>query len=117
MLSLGARHYFAIVDEQHTIKDPITVVRVFENSGPDGIRELSRDVVWVRTTLLDQIEAGEVRCRAKPINEKQALRIRERWEKKIDYRYSIVVDKDDPTDEPVRVIREWDASSGDVVYE
>jgi hypothetical protein len=117
MLSLGSRRYFAIVDDQHGVKDPLTVVRVFDDGGADGIQELSPECVWIRTALLDRIDAGEVPYRAKHINEKQALRIRERWERKIAYRYSILVEEDDPTDKPVGVIREWDASAGDRVYE
>jgi hypothetical protein len=117
MLSLGPHHYFAIVDNQHDVKDPLTIVRVFDDVGPGGVRELSPDVRWVRTTLLDRIDAGEVPYRAKPINTKQALRIRARWEKKITYRYSILVRENDPADEPVGVLREWDAATGNVVYE
>ncbi|MFI7547672.1 hypothetical protein [Actinoplanes sp. NPDC049599] len=117
MLSLGPHHYFAIVDDRHDVKDPLTVVRVFADVGAGGVRELTREVVWVPTTLLDRIDRGEVGYRAEPINEKQALRIRERWEKKISYRYSVVVREDDPAGEPVGVIREWDAAAGDLVYE
>ncbi|MCA2214131.1 hypothetical protein [Jidongwangia harbinensis] len=106
------------MDAQHTVKEPLTVVRVFDEAGADGTRELSRDdVLWVRTTLLDRIATGEVPLRAVPITEKQALRIRERWERRISYRYSVVVDADDPTEETLGVVREWDASAGNAVHE
>lgn len=117
MVSLGRHHYFAIVDDSHDIKSPRTIVRVFDDMGPDGTRELTSDVVWARTTVLDRIRAGEVPYQAKSITEKQALRIRERWEKKIAYRYFVLVWEDDPTEKTVNVIREWDSSVFDTVYE
>lgn len=40
---------------------PVTVVRVVEGAGPYGITELDRDAAWVRTDVLDRIEAGAVR--------------------------------------------------------
>jgi hypothetical protein len=112
----GPCRYFAIVDDRHDVKDPLTVVRVDEQAGPAGVRELSRDVRWVRTTLLDRIDAGEVPYRAKLISDRAAAHIRERWEKKISYRYSLLVRDADPADGPVGVLREWDASDRDWVY-
>jgi hypothetical protein len=108
--------YFAIVDDRHDAKDPLTLVRVDEQAGPAGVRELSRDVRWVRTTLLDRIDAGEVPYRAVSIGDRAAGHIRERWEKKISYRYSLLVRDADPTDAPVGVLREWNATDRDWVY-
>jgi hypothetical protein len=108
--------YFAVIDDRHDAKDPVTVVRVVEGTGPYGITRLNDDAAWVRTTLLDQIEAGEVPYQLRSITRKAAARIRERREKKITFRYSILVRDDDPTDEPIGVLREWDAASGDSSY-
>ncbi|MEE6309149.1 hypothetical protein V1634_20120 [Plantactinospora veratri] len=101
------------MDDEHDVKDPVTVVRVSERT---GVTMLHDDAAWVRTTLLDRIEAGEVAYQVRPISEKAAARIQQRREKKVAYRYSIVVTDDDPTDEPVGVLREWDASDGSGVY-
>jgi hypothetical protein len=109
-------HYFAILDDQHDVKDPLTVVRVVEGGGPYGVTRLNEDAAWVRTVLLDQIEAGEVPYRVRSITSKAAARIRERREKKIAFRYSILVGDDDPTDTPQGVLREWDPSGGGWPY-
>jgi hypothetical protein len=108
--------YFAVLDDRHDTKDPVTVVRVVEGAGPYGITRLNDDAAWVRTTLLDQIEAGEVPYRLRSITRKAAARIRERREKKVAFRYSILVRDDDPTDEPTGVLREWESASGDSSY-
>ncbi|MGW4942996.1 hypothetical protein ACWEOZ_15585 [Actinoplanes sp. NPDC004185] len=108
--------YFAVTDDRHDTKDPVTVVRVVEGAGPYGITRLTDDAAWVRTTLLDRIEAGEVPYQLRSITRKAAARIRERREKKIAFRYSILVRDEDPTDEPIGVLREWDAASGDASY-
>ncbi|MEU8232712.1 hypothetical protein AB0C12_24285 [Actinoplanes sp. NPDC048967] len=108
--------YFAVTDDRHDAKDPVTVVRVVEGAGPYGITRLNDDAAWVRTTLLDQIESGEVPYRLRSVSRKAAARIRERREKKIAFRYSILVRDDDPSDEPIGVLREWDAASGDSSY-
>jgi len=99
--------YFAVVDGDHDVDDPLTVVRVTADA---GVTELTHNVAWVRTTLLDRIVAGEVPQQARPITEEAAVRIRERWDQKIAYRYFILVRDDDPTDKPVGVLRERDTS-------
>jgi hypothetical protein len=109
-------HYFAVTDDRHDVKDPITVVRVVEGAGPYGVTRLNDDAAWVRTALLDQIEAGEVPYWIRSITPKAAARIRERREKKIDFRYSILVRDDDPDDTPRGVLREWDPSGGGWPY-
>ncbi|WP_230394846.1 hypothetical protein [Plantactinospora alkalitolerans] len=106
-------HYFAVVDDEHDVKDPLTVVRV---SGRTGVTELHDDAAWVRSTLLDRIEAGEVAYQVRRISEKAAARIQQQREKKVAYRYSIIVIDDDPTDQPTGVLREWDASDGSGTY-
>jgi hypothetical protein len=106
-------HYFAVVDDEHDVKDPVTVVRVAERT---GVTALNDDAAWVRTTLLARIEAGEVPYQVRPIAEKAAVRIQRQRERKVAYRYSIIVSDDDPADEPVGVLREWDASDGSGVY-
>lgn len=109
-------HYFAVVDDQHDVKDPITVLRVVEGAGPYGVTRLNDDAAWVRTALLDQIEAGEVPYRVRSITPNAAARIRKRREQKIVFRYSILVDDDDPTDTPHGLLREWDPSGAGWPY-
>jgi hypothetical protein len=109
-------HYFAVIDDRHDAKDPLTVIRVVEGAGPYGVTRLNDDAAWVRTALLDQIEAGEVSYRLQPIGPRAAARIRKRREKKIAFRYSILVDDGDLKDTPQGVLREWDASSGGGSY-
>jgi hypothetical protein len=116
MISLGPHRYFAIVDDRHDVKDPVTVVRVFDGAGPAGVTELNPDAYWVRSRLLDRIEAGEVPYRARLITEKAAARIREQRERKISFRYFLLVRDDDPDDRPVGVLREWDATGRDRTY-
>lgn len=106
-------HYFALVDDEHDVKDPFTVVRASERS---GVFALNDDAAWVRTTLLDQIEAGEIAYQVRPISERAAVRIQQRREKRVSYRYSILVIDDDPTDQPTGALREWDASDGSGTY-
>lgn len=114
--------YFAVTDDGHDDKDPLTVVRVVEGTGPYGVTQLNDDAAWVRTSLLDRIEAGEVPYRLRPITARKAARIRERREKKVAFRYFVLVRDslpardDDLTDTPTGVLREWDASHGDGSY-
>jgi len=51
-----------------------------------------------------------------PITEDAAARIRERREEKIAFRYSFLVDDDDPADKPVGILREWDSTESKFVY-
>jgi hypothetical protein len=106
-------HYFAVLDDHHDVKDPLTVVRVSEHG---SVRQLTDDAAWATTRLLERIEAGEVPYRLRPITEKAAARIRERREKKVAYRYSVIVRNDDPNEKPVGVLREYDASDGSGMY-
>ncbi|BEL11047.1 hypothetical protein Q0Z83_092380 [Actinoplanes sichuanensis] len=108
--------YLAVIDDQHDVKDPITVIQVVPGAGPYGVTRLNEDAAWVVTRLLDQISAGEVPYRVESITPKTAARIRNRRERGIDFRYSILVQDDDPTDRPVGVLREWDASRGGGTY-
>lgn len=108
--------YFAIVDDRHDVKDPVTVVRLVDGAGPAGVTELNPDAYWVRSTVLDRIETGEVPYRARPISDKAAARIREQRERTITFRYFLLVQDDDPDDRPVGVLREWDATGGDRTY-
>jgi hypothetical protein len=108
--------YFAVTDDRHDVKDPVTVVRVVEGTGPYRVTQLNDDAAWVLTGLLDRIEAGEVPYQIQPISPKAAARIRKRREKKIAFRYSILVGDNDPTDTPAGVLREWDSSNGDSTY-
>ncbi|MBE1492470.1 hypothetical protein [Plantactinospora soyae] len=106
-------HYFALVDDEHDVNDPFTVVRVSERT---GVFALDNDAAWVRTRLLDRIEAGEVAYQVRSISERAAARIQQRREEKVSYRYSILVFDDDPTAQPTGVLREWDASNGSGTY-
>ncbi|GAA0512664.1 hypothetical protein Ade02nite_96600 [Paractinoplanes deccanensis] len=105
-------HYFAVLDDQHDVDDPVTVVRVAEGAGPHGVMRLNEDAAWSQTGLLDRIRSGELPYRLQPITAEAAARIREQREKTIDFRYSILVADDDPTNKPSGVLREWDASDG-----
>ena len=110
------RKFFAVVDDQHDAKNPVTVVRVSELG---SVHQLTEDAAWAQSTLLERIEAGAVPYRLRPITEKAAARVREGREKKVAYRYSIIVADDDPTDTPVGVLREWGESpsrSGSETY-
>jgi hypothetical protein len=109
-------HYFAVIDDSHDVTNPLTVVRVVEGTGPYWVTRLNDDAAWVRTAILDQIEAGEVPYRVRSITPKVAARIRKRREKKIAFRYSILVNDDDPNDTPQGVLREWDPSDGGWPY-
>ncbi|MBU2668857.1 hypothetical protein KOI35_35640 [Actinoplanes bogorensis] len=110
------RHYFAVVDDDHDVKDPVTLIRVVEGAGPAGITRLNGDVAWARTELLGQIERGEVPYALREVTAKAALGLRERWARKIPFRYSVLVRDDDPADQPTGVLREWDATGSDHVY-
>ncbi|GAA1582090.1 hypothetical protein [Actinoplanes couchii] len=106
------KRYFAVVDDRHDVRDPVTVIRVLEGAGPHGITRLNEDAAWEWTTLLDRIAAGEVDCRLQPIDAADAARIRRQRESGIAFRYSVVVREDDPARRPVGVLREWDATGG-----
>jgi hypothetical protein len=108
--------YFAVVDDRHDVKDPVAVIRVVDGTGPAGVTELSSDAYWVRSTLLDRIQAGELPYRVRSITAEAAARIRERRERAIAFRYSILVRDDDPADTPVGVLREWDATGSRGTY-
>ncbi len=116
MISPGPFRYFAVLGGRHDVKDPVTVVRVVDGAGPAGVTELNPDAYWVRSTVLDRIEAGEVPYRARLITEKAAARIREQRERTITFRYFLLVRDDDPADRPVGVLREWDATGRDRTY-
>lgn len=102
----GERRYFAIVDGRHNKKNPRAIMDVTIGRKSDLILEPDGDVIWTPSNLLHQIEAGEVPYRAEWITTKAAARIRERWEKRIDFRYFIIARKEDPHDHPIGVIRE-----------
>jgi hypothetical protein len=63
-----------------------------------------------------QIESGEVPYQLRSIKPKDAARIRKPREKKIAFRYFLLVKDDDPNDTPRGALREWDSSSGDRLY-
>jgi hypothetical protein len=128
--------FFAVIDDQHDVKNPLTVVRVSNCARPHGdsrlddrgagvrtanldrrvldilsehgATQLNDHAAWVGSKMLHRIVAGEVPYRVQPITRKAAARIRKRRERTMDFHYSILVRADDPTDTPYAVLREWD---------
>ncbi|GGN12137.1 hypothetical protein FHR83_003540 [Actinoplanes campanulatus] len=106
--------YLAVVDDGHDVKDPVTVLQVFD--GSSVALQLNEDAAWVRSTLLDRIEAGETPYRLRSISPRAAARIRARRERKINFNFFLLVRDDDPTDTPAGVLREWEPSGGSGLY-